>query len=257
MKNSAFPSFSRHWVAEALVVAVLVAALAGVCQLVLASSVYRADWEVLARYRDPLIRGWWTTIWISLVALALSTGFAALLVWGQKTGLLSLRRACQAVIELIRGTPLFVQLLIAFYVVAVAVEVQSRYLVGVAALAVFSAAYLAEIFRAGIDSVEESQREAARAAGFTPWQSFWMVILPQAVRRILPGVAGEFANLIKNSSLLSILAVPEFTKEVRDANANSYAILELYLPLALGYLLLTVPIGVTARWLEGRYHFAS
>jgi polar amino acid transport system permease protein len=148
-----------------------------------------------------------------------------------------------------------VQLLIGFYVVASAVGIENRYVVGVAVLALFSGAYMAEIFRGGIDAIPRAQLDSARAIGLTPWQSLRLVVLPQAVRIALPAVAGQLVSLVKDSSLLSVIAISEFTLAAQEVNAFTYSTLESYLPLAIGYLALTLPLSGLARWLERRLRY--
>ena len=103
-------------------------------------------------------------------------------------------------------------------------------------------------------AIPAGQRDAARAIGLTPWQSMRLVILPQAIRLVLPAVAGQLVSLIKDSSLLSVIAVSEFTLAAQEVNSFTYSTLESYLPLAAGYLLLTLPLSALSRWLER--HFA-
>jgi polar amino acid transport system permease protein len=160
-------------------------------------------------------------------------------------------------VELVRGTPLLVQILISFYVIAEAFRITDRYIVGVLALSIFSGAYMSEIFRAGIESVGKSQLESARAIGLTRPQTYRYVIFPQALRQVLPPLAGQFASLIKDSSLLSIIAVSELTLNAQEVNSYTYSALESYLPLALGYLVLTLPVSLWTRWLEGRIRYET
>jgi len=103
--------------------------------------------------------------------------------------------------------------------------------------------------------VGESQLESARAIGLSRVQIYRYVIFPQAFRRTLPPLAGQFASLIKDSSLLSIIAVSEFTLNAQEVNAFTYSTLESYLPLAVGYLLLTFPVSFLSRWLEKRFRY--
>jgi len=124
-------------------------------------------------------------------------------------------------------------------------------------MALFSGAYIAEIVRAGIESLSESQLESARAIGLTKTQTYRYVVMPQVIRRILPPLAGQFGALIKDSSLLSIIAVSELTLNAQEVNAFTYSALESYLPLAAGYLLLTLPISLFSRYLEKKYRYAS
>jgi polar amino acid transport system permease protein len=160
-------------------------------------------------------------------------------------------------VELIRGTPLLVQILIAFYVVADAVGIGNRYLVGMAALSFFSGAYLSEIFRAGLESVGRAQLESARAVGFSRAQTYRYVILPQALRQVLPPMAGQFSSLVKDSSLLSVIAVSELTLNAQEVNSNMYGSFEGYLVMAVGYLLLTLPISLWTQHLEARHRYEA
>jgi polar amino acid transport system permease protein len=160
-------------------------------------------------------------------------------------------------VEIIRGTPLLVQILIFFYIVASAVRLENRYVVGILTLAIFSGAYITEIIRAGIESVGKSQIDSARAIGLTDAQTYRYVVLPQALRQTLPPLAGQFVSLIKDSSLLSIIAISEFTLNAQQVNSYTFSTLESYVPLAVGYLLLTLPISLWTRWLEQRIKFET
>jgi polar amino acid transport system permease protein len=141
--------------------------------------------------------------------------------------------------------------------VADGIGLQDRFVAGVLILSLFGGAYLAEIIRSGIEAIPASQLESARAIGFTPWQTYRYVIIPQALRQILPPLAGQFASLIKDSSLLSIIAIGEFTLAAQQVNSATYRTLESYLPLALGYLVLTLPISLFSKSLEQRLRFET
>ena len=130
-------------------------------------------------------------------------------------------------------------------------------MVGVLILSFFSGAYISEIIRAGIESVGQSQLETAKAIGLTRAQTDRYVVFPQALRLALPPLAGQFVSLIKDSSLLSIIAVNEFTQAARDVNSITYSTLECYLPLAAGYLILTLPISFWTRSLEKKVRFET
>lgn len=156
-------------------------------------------------------------------------------------------------VELIRGTPLLVQILIFFYIFANALGLDNRYVVGTVILAMFSGAYISEIIRASIKSVELEQYESAQALGLSDWQMYRYIIFPQAYKRMLPPLAGQFASIIKDSSLLSIISISEFTMNAQEVNAYTYSTLESYIPLAIGYLLITYPISYYSTQLEKRY----
>src|SRR5215831_2866454 len=218
---------------------------------------YRWNWPAVYRYRWNFLSGWSVTILISLCSLVLSTLIGVLFALARRSGFLPLRYFGHLYVELVRGTPLLVQILIFFYVVADAFHVVNRYVVGVLVLSFFSGAYISEVVRAGIESVSQSQLESAKAIGFTRAQTYRYVIFPQAIRLTLPPLVGQFVSLIKDSSLLSIIAVNEFTQAARDINSITYSTLECYIPLAAGYLILTLPISLWTRALEKRLRFET
>ncbi len=218
---------------------------------------YRWNWPAVYKYRQNLVSGWLVTIAISVAALLLSTLIGLVFALVRRARFLPLRYFGHFYVELVRGTPLLVQILIFFYVVAASFHLENRYLVGVLILSFFSGAYISEIIRAGIESVGQSQLESARAIGLTRAQTYRYVIFPQALRLTLPPLAGQFVSLIKDSSLLSIIAVNEFTQAARDVNSVTYSTLECYLPLALGYLVLTLPISLWTRALERKVRFET
>jgi polar amino acid transport system permease protein len=218
---------------------------------------YRWNWSSVYNYRWNLLSGWLVTIGISLVSLLLSTLIGLVFALVRRSHFLPLRNFGHLYVELVRDTPLVVQILVFFYVVADAFRVENRYLAGVLILSFFSGAYISEVIRAGLQSVSESQLESARAIGLTRAQTYRYVILPQALRLTLPPLVGQFVSLIKDSSLLSIIAVNEFTQAARDVNSVTYSTLECYLPLAAGYLVLTLPLSLWLRSLEKRFHFET
>ncbi len=218
---------------------------------------YGWNWEAIWRYRQKLLQGWLMTVAISAAALFASLLIGLLTALARRSSWLPLRYLAMLYVETARGTPLLVQILILFYVVANAFGVDNRYFVGVLALSLFAGAYLAEMIRSGIESIRDSQLESARAIGLTRAQTYRYVIFPQVVRQLLPPLTGQFASLIKDSSLLSIIAVSEFTLNAQEVNAFTYSTLESYLPLAAGYLLLTLPISLASRLLERRFHYAA
>ena len=216
---------------------------------------YHWDWNSLYQYRHKFLLGWITTVWISLASLGLSSAIGLFFATAQRSRFLPLRYFSKIYVELVRGTPLLVQILIFFYVVADAFHISDRYQVGILTLSFFSGAYISEIFRAGIESIGQSQLESARAIGLTRAQTYRYVVFPQALRQILPPLAGQFVSLIKDSSLLSVIGISEFTLNAREVNANTYSTLESYLPLAVGYLVLTLPISLLARYLEKQHKY--
>ena len=208
-----------------------------------------------------LIVGLWLTIKLSVMA----TIFGILI--GVVGGLCrisanpALKWTVICYVELIRGSPLLVQILIWYFVLGTVINDLlaayglgriPAYWYGVASLACFAGAYVTEIVRAGIQSIHRGQTEAARSVGMSYAQSMWYVILPQAMRRILPPLAGQFISLIKDSSLLGIIAIRELTKATREAVTASLQPFELYLLCAVLYLVLTFGLSMFVQYLERR-----
>lgn len=195
-----------------------------------------------------------------LVTLAVSSGALVLsLVFGFAGGLLRLSprpipsQLGAIYVEVVRGTPLLVQLFIAVYCVGYSLGIDDHpVLVGTATLGLFAGAYVTEIVRGAVQSIDPGQTEAALSQGMTRWQALRHVLLPQALRRMLPPLTGEFVSLVKDSSLLSVIGVVEISKRAGEARAETYRTYEVYLPLALLYLLITFPLSRWARRLEAR-----
>ncbi|NBW86310.1 MAG: amino acid ABC transporter permease [Planctomycetia bacterium] len=242
-----------RWLAHTIVVA----AFTGLIALAFWQVGYDWNWSGVWDYRQKFLQGWLTTVALSLAALLASTAIGVVAAQMMRSGITLVESAARVYVEFIRGTPLLVQLLIGFYVVASAVGLENRYVVGTLVLALFSGAYMAEIFRGGLDAIPRAQLDSARAIGLSPWQTLRFVVLPQAVRIVLPSVAGQLVSLIKDSSLLSVIAISEFTLNAQEVNSFTYSTLESYLPLAAGYLALTLPLSALSRWLEHRFAYEA
>jgi polar amino acid transport system permease protein len=226
-------------------------------------TIYAGD--TLGAYKEwrpgILAQGMWVTLKVSLYAI----------VFGIIIGLIggvaristnpALKWAAITYVELIRGSPLLVQIFIWYFVLATLInnlllkyglrEIDALYY-GVAALATFTGAYVTEIVRAGIQSIHHGQIEAARSLGMTGAQSLRYIILPQAMRRILPPLAGQFISLIKDSSLLGIIAVRELTKATREGITTSLQPYEFWFVCAILYLVLTFTLSMFVQYLEKR-----
>ena len=149
------------------------------------------------------------------------------------------------------------QIWVYFYVFGQALALNNRYIIGPLILAAFTGAYISEIIRGGIESIGASQLESARAIGLTTAQTYRHVIFPQAIRHILPALVGQFASLIKDSSLLSVIGLNEFAMAASEVNSFTYAAFESYLPVAFGYLLLTLPISILSSRFAARWHYET
>jgi polar amino acid transport system permease protein len=167
------------------------------------------------------------------------------------SGNITLRQLSIFYIEVIRGTPLLVQIFIFYFFLGTVLDI-SRIVAGISALAIFAGAYVAEIIRAGIQSIPKGQMEAARSLGMNAPQAMIHVILPQAFKRILPPLAGQFISLIKDSSLVSVIAITDLTKSGREVITSTFATFEIWFVVALLYLLLTSVLSQLIAWVERR-----
>jgi len=211
---------------------------------------YDFNWNQVYEYKQKFINGFTMTIIISFFALILSFIIGLFFAYAQNSKLIILRFFARFYIEIIRGTPLLVQILIFFYVFANNLGFENRYIVGTFILAIFSAAYVCEIIRAALQSIEKEQFETGLSLGMSNYQIYRHIIFPQAFKRMLPSLTGQFASIIKDSSLLSIIAISEFTMNAQEVDAITYSTLESYIPLAIGYLMLTYPISYYTSRLE-------
>ncbi len=211
---------------------------------------YEFNWIQVYEYKQKFINGFLMTISISIFALILSFLIGLFFAYAQNSKFIILRFFARFYIEIIRGTPLLVQILIFFYVFANNLGFENRYIVGTFILAIFSGAYVCEIIRAALQSIEVEQFETSLSLGMTNYQMYRYIIFPQAFKRMLPALTGQFASIIKDSSLLSIIAISEFTMNAQEVDAITYSTLESYIPLAIGYLLLTYPISYYTKKLE-------
>lgn len=202
----------------------------------------------------------WLTLLLSGLGLTIKVAAASLclaLPLGILVGLLRVSRARDLrwlgtlYVELIRGTPLLVQVMLWYFFIGQAFGLAS-FGAAVGALSCFTASYIAEIVRAGIQSIDSGQMEAARSLGLSHAQAMRTVILPQAIRRILPPLASEFVALVKDSSLASVIGLEELTKRAQDVQGRSYMTFEVWIVTALLYLAINVVLSLAVRWLERR-----
>lgn len=204
----------------------------------------------------PLLTGLWTTMWISAVSsvFGLLIGLIAGLMKISKN--YTVRTLAAIYVEVIRGTPLLVQIFIAYFFIGTVFNLD-RNVAGIGALALFAGAYVAEIIRAGIQSISKGQMEAARSLGMSLPQAMMDVILPQAFKRILPPLSGQFISLIKDSSLVSVIAITDLTKSGREIITSTFATFEIWLVVAAMYLIVTSVLSQFVFYLERRYRVSD
>lgn len=200
-----------------------------------------------------LLSGLWPAVVLSVTAMALSVTLGLVVALAGFSRFAPLRLASRGWVELFRSVPILVALLWVFYGLPVVADIRlGIFAAAVLAIALCDSAFEAEIFRAGIQSVERTQREAAMALGLSPWQAFRFVIFPQALRRVLPPLGNQFVYVVKMSSLASVIGYEELTRRANELNVTVHRPLEIYTVLVLEYLVLVLAISAGVRWMERR-----
>ena len=211
------------------------------------------NFSIIIEYADLFIKGILITIQLSLYAICFGTILGLLIGLGKiaKSNWISFPFKCY--IAIFRGTPLYVQILIIhFCVIPLFLDTTNAMTAAIVALSLNAGAYIAEIFRAGIESIEKGQMEAARSLGMTHVQAMRYIILPQSVKRMIPPLGNEFVVLIKDSSLAAIIAAPELMYYARLMMGQYNRVWEPYLTVAVIYLVLTLTLSFLLNRLERR-----
>lgn len=208
------------------------------------------NWDVVLFSIDPMLRGLWVTMEISVVVMALATVVGIVLGMASLSHFVVLRVLVTAYVFVVRGVPpLVLILLIYFAPPAIGIELPPFW-AAVIALTVNAGAYNAEIVRAGILGIDPGQTEAAKAIGMTWRGTLVSVLLPQALRKVIPPLTNELITVIKTTPILSIISIFELTGSGKAIVAEKFAPLEVYLMLALAYIVLTGALSLFTRYLE-------
>lgn len=212
------------------------------------------DWSVVWRYRDALALGTATTFLLTIATMAIAVPCGIIVASLRLYGVAPLRRLATAYVELFRNLPLILVVYWAFYVLPIVTGVGlSAFATGLAALALNVTAYNAETFRAGINSIRRGQLEAALALGMTRTQALRRIVVPQALRRVLPVIASTWVSLFKDTSLVSVIAVGELAYVSMQARAQTFRVLEMLTAMAAIYWLLGYPQAKLVDWIERRF----
>ena len=212
--------------------------------------------EYLMSLMPSFLRGLGTTMQLFLWTLLLSLPLGLMVSFGAMSRLWPLKALSNVYIWLLRGTPLMLQLFFIYYALPAWGVTLDRFPAAVVTFVLNYSAYFAEIFRAGIQSIDGGQYEAAKVRGFSRAKTMRYIIIPQTIRRIIPPVTNEVITLVKDTALATAIAVPELIKAARDA-ANRDVNTMGYLLAALIYLLLTFLVTLGSRKLESRYSISD
>ncbi|WP_294566993.1 amino acid ABC transporter permease [Succinatimonas hippei] len=194
------------------------------------------------------------TIEITAVAVALGTLIGLFVGIAELSRYWYFRIPSKIYVDFIRGTPLLVQIFIIYFALPIILGVRVEpFVAAVAACSINSGAYVAEIFRAGIQSIDKGQMEAGRSLGMSWGQTMIHIVIPQAFRRIIPQLGNEFIAMLKDSSLVSVIGFEELTRKGQLIIASTYGSLEIWTAVAIIYLIMTLSITRFVAFLEKRF----
>lgn len=229
--------------------------------VVLARSFLTLDYEWDFKFLAPfiwqdgkpglLVQGLINTIWISLAAIVIGT------IGGVIVGSLLLssepvsKWVALAYVDVFRNTPVLVQLYVAYFVVGTTFDLSAE-VCGVLTLGLFCSSYVADIYRGTILNLDRGQIDAAKSLGFSAYQVGKHVIAPQALRRMLPPLVGQFVTLVKDSSLVSVIGILDLTKSALNVVSVSFRSFETWFAIAIMYLVINTILSSYGRWLEHR-----
>ncbi|SES28930.1 polar amino acid transport system permease protein/polar amino acid transport system substrate-binding protein [Salipaludibacillus aurantiacus] len=204
-----------------------------------------------------LLQGMWLTVLITVISLAIA------LVIGLVLGIFSitqnkiLRGISTFYVDAIRGTPILVQILFIYFGLPAATDLSlNAFTAGIIAISINAGAYLVEIFRAGINSIDKGQMEAGRTLGFSYGETMRLIILPQAVKRMIPAIVNQFIVSIKDTSILSVIGIAELTMSGQSIYANNFRAFEILFMVGVLYFVIVYSLTLFARWLERRLDVA-
>ena len=193
---------------------------------------------------------------IQITVLSTAIGFVIGLIVGvaRISNLRVLRMLAEVYVEFFRGTPLLVQSFLFYFALPVITGQRiDPFIAAISACGINSGAYVAEIFRAGIQSVDDGQMEAGRSLGMTWLQTMRYIIVPQAFKRVIPPLGNEFIAMLKDSSLVSVIGFEELTRRGQLIIAKTYGSFEIWMSVAVIYLVMTLTISRFVAYLERRY----
>ncbi|GAC42556.1 amino acid ABC transporter permease [Paenibacillus popilliae] len=209
------------------------------------------DWlSMLWDYKWDYLSGAEITVLLSLVAVLAGFVLGIMIVLMRIGPFKPLNWFAITYIELLRGTPLLVQLFIIHFGLAQFGIEFSKFTSGAIAISINSSAYLAEIFRSGIQAVDKGQAEAARSLGMSKGMTMRYIILPQAFRTVIPAIGNEFVTIIKESSIVSLIGIADIMFQTDIIRSKTYTAMGPLLGAAMMYLMLTIPLSKTIGLLE-------
>jgi len=215
---------------------------------------YEWNWQIIWTYKQIFVEGALVTLGLTLVAVVIGTLIGALMAALKRSSNLVLSFLAKFYIEIFRALPILVLLIWIYYVIPILFNWQiSGFTAAVVAIALHLSAFSAETIRAGIESIPSGQFESGYALGMNSRQVMIFIVLPQAIKNMIPNLLGLYVNELKNSSLASIIAVNELLHRSNILISNTYRPLEIYTTIALVYLILILPLIYLTKSLEKKF----
>ncbi|MFZ0611521.1 MAG: amino acid ABC transporter permease [Desulfobacterales bacterium] len=266
LSDRRFPLLQRHLLPDLFKYAAVIGALGWLIFSGVERLGYNWQWYRVPAYlyvfengrltAGPLIEGLLVTLKITILSLVLAFLFGLITAMFRLSHSFAARGLSRGYLEVMRNTPLLVQLFLIYFVLAPTLGINA-FTSAVLALSLFEGAYISEIIRAGIVSVSRHQWEAAFSIGLSRWHTYRFVVLPQAVRRILPPLTSQAVSLIKDSALVSTIAIYDLTMQGQIIIARTYLVFELWFTIAAIYLVMTMSLSLTVYTLERRLKIAE
>ncbi|GAM65391.1 putative amino acid ABC transporter [Vibrio ishigakensis] len=231
------------------------------CLLLTGCSDYEWGWYVLDPSTEQgqinlkfLMAGFSSTISVSLLSMVFAMLIGLIIALPALSSNPWVRSINRIYVEAIRSIPVLVLLLWVYYGLPTLLDISlNHFWAGVIALSIAESAFMAEVFRGGIQAINRGQHEASHALGLSYWKTMRLVIFPQALRQILPPLGNQFVYILKMSSLVSVIGLSDLTRRANELVVNEYLPLEIYTFLVLEYLVLILAVSQGVRWLEKRY----
>ena len=212
------------------------------------------DWNVITSNLPLLLYGALMTIKITAVAVSCGFIIGLIVSLARMSNFVIIRLIAKCYVDVIRGTPMLVQIFMIYFALPQIIGTRiDPYIAACAACSINSGAYVSEIFRAGIQSIDKGQMEAGRSLGLTWGQTMRYIIMPQAFKAIIPPLGNEFIAMLKDSSLVSVIGFEELTRRGQLIIAKTYASFEIWGTVAVIYLIMTVTISQLVGYLERKY----
>lgn len=212
------------------------------------------DFQLIIDSLPLLIQGAGVTLQITIISVGLGLIFGLFIGIAQISQMAIFRIPAKVYVDFLRGTPLLVQIFMIYFALPMLIGTRiDPFVAAIVACSVNSSAYVAEIFRAGIQSIDKGQMEAGRSLGLNWSQTMRFIIIPQAFKRIIPPLGNEFIAMLKDSSLVSVIGFEELTRRGQLIIARTYASFEIWLAVAVIYLIMTFTVARLVGLMERRF----